>query len=203
MLENTSNAIAIFAPQNKHTETIGAQKMRIDNSTKYIYQKTYTSCFPKITAYAFSFLKDNDEAQNIANDTFLSLWENRERINWNENIAPWLFSVAKNKCLNILKKRIHNNNYLQFNVKEKRDYINYLSAQSEAPIKIYEKEVEVLLCKAVEKMTPKVRTTFMLSRMQGMKYSEIAKADNISNRTVEARIKLAMLILRKTFKDYL
>ncbi|MEG2849726.1 MAG: sigma-70 family RNA polymerase sigma factor, partial [Bacteroidales bacterium] len=125
------------------------------------------------------------------------------RINCNENIAPWLFSVAKNKCLNILKKRIHNNNYLQFNVKEKRDYINYLSAQSEAPIKIYEKEVEVLLCKAVEKMTPKVRTTFMLSRMQGMKYSEIAKADNISNRTVEARIKLAMLILRKTFKDYL
>lgn len=203
MLENTSNSIAIFAPSIKQHQTIGADKMKLDDSKQHLYKKTYTDCFPKITAYAFSFLKDEDEAQNIANDTFLSLWENREHLNWNENIVPWLFSVAKNKCLNILKKRVHSNNYHQTSVKEKSDYLNYLAIQSEAPTRIYEKEVEVLLCKAVEKMTPKVRTTFILSRMKGMKYSEIAQSSNISNRTVEARIKLAMLILRKTFKDYL
>ncbi|MEG0518151.1 MAG: RNA polymerase sigma-70 factor [Bacteroidales bacterium] len=203
MLENTSNSIAIFAPSIKQHQTIGADKMKLDDSEQHLYKKTYTDCFPKITAYAFSFLKDEDEAQNIANDTFLSLWENREHLNWNENIAPWLFSVAKNKCLNILKKRVHSNNYHQISVKEKSDYLNYLAIQSEAPVRIYEKEVEVLLCKAVEKMTPKVRTTFILSRMKGMKYSDIAQSSNISNRTVEARIKLAMLILRKTFKDYL
>lgn len=203
MLENTPFSIAIFAPPVKQSDSAGAHKMKIDERKKYIYQQIYAEYFSKITAYAFSFLKDTDEAENIANDSFLSLWENRENINWNENIAPWLFSVAKNKCLNILKKRIHTTNYKQYSIKEKSDYLNYLSAQSEAPVKIYEKEVEVLLCRAVEKMTPKVRTTFLMSRMQGMKYSEIAQTYNISNRTVEARIKLAMLILRKTFKDYL
>lgn len=203
MLENTSNSIAIFAPSIKQLDTPGAPKMNVDDRKKYIYQKAYSDCFPKLTSYAFSFLKDTEEAHNIANDTFLSLWENKERINWDENITPWLFSVTKNKCLNIIKKRVHTDAYRRHSIKEKSDYLNYLALQSGASEKIYEKEVEILLCKAVEKMTPKVRSTFILSRMKGMRYSEIAQTHNISNRTVEARIKLAMLILRKTFKDYL
>lgn len=201
-MENVYPSIAIFANSVKQDSSV-RPNMNIDEGKKDIYQKVYADNFQKITAYAHSFLKDSEEAQNVANDTFLSLWENRDNINWNENITPWLFSVSKNKCLNVLKKRIHTNNYRKISVKEKSDYLNFLALQSDSSIKIYEKEVEVLLCKAVEKMTPKVRSTFILSRMKGMKYTEIAETHNISNRTVEARIKLAMLILRKTFKDYL
>lgn len=202
-MEHISSSIAIFAPVVKKDAPSDTDKMNLKESKKQIYHRVYSEYFSKISSYAFSFLKDTEEANNIAHDTFLSLWENREALNWGENLAPWLFSVARNKCLNVLKKRVHTNNYRKESLQEKTDYLNYLSLQSDRSASVYEKEVESLLCKAVEKMTPKVRDTFILSRLKGMKYSEIAKSNNISHRTVEARIKLAMLILRKTFKDYL
>lgn len=202
-MEHISSSIAIFAPAVRKKEQTDIGKMELKESQKHIYNKVYAECFSKISAYAFSFLKDTEEANNIAHDTFLSLWENRDTLNWNESLAPWLFSVSRNKCLNVLKKRVHSNNFRKESMQEKTEYLNFLALQSDRSATIYEKEVEVLLSKAVEKMTPKVRDTFILSRMKGMKYSEIAKNGNISNRTVEARIKLAMLVLRKTFKDYL
>ncbi len=200
-MENYFNSVTIFASPLNHG--VKNRNMKTSESKKDLYQKIYAEYFSRIAAYAFSFLKDKEEADNIANDTFLSLWENREKLNWEENLSPWLFSVARNKSFNTLKKRMHSHNYKKNSIKEKSDYLNFLALQSESPVKIYEKEVEKLLCLAVEKMTPKVRTTFILSRLKGLKYSEIAEIHNISNRTVEARIKLAMLILRKTFKDYL
>ena len=168
-----------------------------------IYQQVYDSSFRKVKTYIYSFLKDNEEAENVAHDTFMSLWENKDKMKWNANLNPWLFSVAKNKCLNILKHRIHSNGYIRNTVKEKSDYLNYLALQAPAPIKLYEKEVESLLGQAIEKMTPKVRSAFILSRIRGLKHNEIAEGSNISSRTVEARIKSAMIIIRQTFKDYI
>lgn len=202
-MENISASIAIFAPPGKQEVSPDDPTMKTNKQQRNIYQNIYSEYFPRIASYALSFLKDPEEAHNVTNDTFLSLWESRNKLNWEENLAPWLFSVTKNKCLNILKKRAHTNTYLKTSLKEKEEYLNSLALQSEAPVKIYEKEVEKLLCRAVERMPPKVKATFILSRLKGMKYSEIAHSYNISNRTVEARIKSAMLIVRKTFKDYL
>ncbi len=200
-MENVSNSI-IFCSQEFSQEVSHVKK---ENSSITIdqYKEVYLANFDKIASYSFSFLKDKEESYNVANDAFLSLWENRDKVDWNKSVSPWLFFVAKNRCMNVLKKRLHSSNYSRYSIKEKADYLNLMVLQSKASEGIYEKEVHMLLGKAMDKMSLKVRLTFVLSRLKGMKYDEIAEYQNISNRTVEARIKQAMLILRKAFKDYL
>ncbi len=168
------------------------------------FNEIYELYYNRIVYYANSYLQDGDESKNIAHDVFMQLWKNRRKINRKNNqILYWLISVTRNSCINILKKRMYSEKYRNSGKQRKSDMINCMLLQSDVSSRIFENEIDSLLCASMNSMNEKVRSTFILSRIKGLKNQEVAQMQHLSIRAVEARIRTAMMILRKFFKDYI
>lgn len=204
---DTIGTYAIFAQKQEtivsHKEPSIKAQERFSTPDEKLFEAIYNQNLQRIVSFAYGYLNDIEEARNTAHDVFISFWNSRENVNLKENVLPYLMSITRNKCLNILKKNLSARKYSTRMLHAKCDAINSLALESHSAMKIYETELETLMNKAIEQMTPKVKDTFLQSRMKGLKNREIATAQGIAESTVEARIKSALLIMRKLLKDYL
>lgn len=167
------------------------------------FEDIYNKNLQKVTMFAYSYLSDMDEAKNIAHDTFIAFWKNKENVNLKDNVLPYLMASAKNLCLNLLRKKDYASKYTQSTQKEKTNLLNTIALENISSIKIYETDVERIISRGMTLMKPKVRHTFLMSRINGLKNREIASVEGIAESTVEARISSALLVMRKLLKDYL
>ena len=81
------------------------------------FEVAYSNHLRKIEFYANSFLLDMELSKEVAHNVFLKLWDRRESFNWEEDVLPLLVTMAKNECLNILKRnqlRLQHSNWLQY-----------------------------------------------------------------------------------------
>lgn len=172
-----------------------------DNLTKEkLFEEIYANHFRKVMFYTYNYLKDNEKAENITQDVFLTLWEQMDNLDDSGEVLPYLFVLAKYRCLNWLRKEKNHEKYAQ----ERKTVtdISITALKEESSVNLYSKEVTQLVGKALDKMPDKVRDTFVFSRFKELKNREIAEKQNISEKTVEYRISCAYKILRKMLKDY-
>ncbi|MEF9930719.1 MAG: RNA polymerase sigma-70 factor [Bacteroidales bacterium] len=168
-----------------------------------IFEEIYNKNHPKLVSFAYSYLNDIDEAKNVAHDVFIAFWKNKNNVNLQENVMPYLFASTKNMCLNLLRKKNYALKYSEHTIREKTNYLNTIALENNSSIKIYESDVENIISRGMTQMKPKVRQTFLMSRVKGLKNREIASAEGVAESTVEARITSALLVMRKLLKDYL
>jgi len=140
-------------------------------------------------------------AHELVQDTFMKLWEIRTKINAETNIVNFLYTIAKNKCLNYLRDQ-----QTMLRAQNNREYLEtQLSIEALQEVGdqwIHFKELKSLIEEVIEGMPQDIKKVFMMSRYEDMKYKEIAKQLNISVKTVEIRISKALIILRKAINDY-
>ncbi len=174
----------------------------IPNENKY-FEEVYLKHFLRIRNFAYGYLFDMEEAKGVAQEVFLKLWDIRDTIDHEKEIGAFLLVITRNMCLNILKKRTIEKKYLDYGSYQLQSEINYLSLADSTSSSLIEKEIVQTLEGAIGKMTEKVRSTFLLSRVNNLKQQEIANIQGIALRTVESRLKIALGLLRKSLKDYL
>ncbi|MCK9628528.1 MAG: RNA polymerase sigma-70 factor [Bacteroidales bacterium] len=168
-----------------------------------LFNQFYLKYYLKIQHVAYSYLFDIESAKNVAQEVFLKLWDKRDIIDPQREVYGYLLILTKNACINILKRRLTEKKYKEFSNYRLQAEINLLSLSNKASEKIIEKEISTLLESAIKMMPEKVRSTFILSRSGDLKQKEIAEIQGIALRTVESRLKTAMEILKRVFKDYL
>ncbi len=166
------------------------------------FKEIYKQNFNKMMFFAYYYLNNWYEAENVAQETFVVLWNNRNKLDKKAEILPYLTVIARNLCVNVLRKRncmikyrktsIHNSDSLYMNA-----LYDYTATS------VYMNEINGILDKALMEMPEKIKRTFLQCRIEGLKYEEIAIAEHISVKTVEYRISTALKILRKYFKDYI
>lgn len=166
------------------------------------FDNAFKEHYHKVRYLATHFLKEQEQAENIAQDVFMGLWEKRYEVDFAKSVLPWLVTITRNKCLNIIK------NYKVQQKYQERSYNVIMDlradlAKSSSESMLLNKEAEVLLKEAMEKMTPSMKETFLLCRFKEKKYEEAAKIQNVSVKTIEYRIMCALRILRKEFRDFL
>lgn len=167
------------------------------------FKKIYKQNFNKVKFYAQYYLEDEYEAENIAQEVFVVLWNNRSKFTSNSEILPYLTVVCRNLCVNVLRKRINAAKFKLYNKQSSEDTMALNALNEYSSTSIYIKDINELIEKALNSMPEKIRTTFKQCRIEGLKYEEIATAENISIKTVEYRMSCALKVLRKYFKDYL
>ena len=167
---------------------------RIRSGSHAAYELFYRMEFLNLVHFISSYLHDKEKAHDLAQETMLALWENRSRLDPDQNIRSFVFTIARNKALNELRSR------------------RFLapSAQTEEAIALLEdtsveEQIDALdlssLIETVWKSLPdKIGKTFALSREEGMKNKEIALLEGISEKTVEYRIRVALQRFRHLFK---
>lgn len=173
-----------------------------NSSKESFFKDSFENYFSKVAAFAYSYCKDREAAKNIAQDVFISFWENIDSLDYDKTPLPYLFVLAKNKTLNMLNRdmvRGKYNNYLQ----KREAELRYRAAESSTMDVIYAKDVERIISESMSQMKPNVQKTFYLSRFGHLKNEEIAKALNISIKTVEYRMAGALRIVRAHFQELL
>ncbi len=179
------------------------KRVKVENSSASAFEQMYVANYHKIRSFCNHYLRDDNLSKNVAQDVFVSVWNNRENLSFSDELLPYLFVLAKNMCLNILKREKVKQNYSDYGKSQNRDALNYASLRDSSIGLLYGNEVEKLLNEAMQKMPESVRSTFYLSRFKRLKYDDIAKSQKISVKTVEYRIMYALRILRIKLKDYL
>ena len=176
---------------------------RIRNNDEVAFKVIYNNYFPKLYFFIFEFIPLKDVAENIAQDTFITLWKKRKELTDDTNLASFLFSVARNNCL----YRLRDDRYRKKLFSNSLD-ISELRVNTEALASIDTsafvfQEIEQIIEKTLEGLSPQCRKVFELSRFREMKNREIADELDISIKTVEGHITKSLKIFKETLKDYL
>ena len=170
---------------------------------KSLFEEVYTRHLLKVIFFANHYLGNKEEAECVAQEVFITLWNKLHEIDVSKDLLPYLITIAKNKCLNIIKARKVKAKFNRYG-KAIRDIDSLQMYSLEEPVsKLYSSDLETIINKSFCQMTKAVRGTFILSRYKKMSYEEISKLEGITQKAVEYRIMSALRILRKNCKDYL
>lgn len=160
-------------------------KIRL-NDDQHAFKSLFDLYFDKIFKVAFSFVKDIEQAEEITEDVFFNFWQIRNRYDEIRSVDNYLFISAKNLSLHYIKK---NKGYLKIT----HEIIHPALTENQDPEKVMlTGELEQYLDNAVERLPPKCREIFKLVRMRGLKYKEVASLLELSIKTVENQIAIAL-----------
>jgi RNA polymerase sigma-70 factor (ECF subfamily) len=159
-----------------------------DNSC---YTQLFDSYFKPLHRFALGFVGDHDEASDIVQTVFISLYENSFRLSLEANIASWLFTSVRNRCLNFLRDQDV----------EAQNRLNYPETYEESDNLCSSIDDDELLAKIrtiINTMPDKCREICVCRFYRNMKYPEIAESFSISVNTVKVQIHRAIQKIRKT-----
>jgi RNA polymerase sigma-70 factor (ECF subfamily) len=158
--------------------------------------------FPRLMNFASEYVRDKEVAREIVQDTFLKLWEIRKKLDPQTRLASLLYTITRNDALNYLKQLIHKQKYINDRKRFYQNQLNYIALRDESSEKLMFNELNNRIQTAMNSLTQKSREVFVLSRFNGLKYREIAEKLDISIKTVETHMSVALKHLRKELKDY-
>ncbi|MEN8117478.1 MAG: RNA polymerase sigma-70 factor [Bacteroidota bacterium] len=162
--------------------------MKIETGTKSWFKNVFNENYEYILNYLFYLSGDNKLAEDLVQDVFLQLWENRSKVK-NETVRAFLYTIAKNSYLKNYRQK-------QYDLKFKSTYFE--KVENESPEYLMElKEFDEKLQKAISNLPEKCRVVYLMNRMDDMKYAQIAVSLNISVKAVEKQMSKALAILRK------
>jgi len=157
--------------------------------------------FANVAHFVNQYLRDEMLADDIAQESFISMWINRESINPDLNIRSYIFKIARNKSLNLLREKYYS---LSDTIEKREVKIMIDSIQGESvDNKIEALYLEDLINKTYSALPDTIRDSFILSRKFGLTYEEIANAKGLTVKAVEYHIGQALKFFRKRLANYL
>lgn len=171
---------------------------RIKLGDEQAFELFFRKYYVRLCGFANKYLHDPDEARNIVQEAFTRVWEGRKDVNPDESLKSYIFKITQNLSLNKLSRSKIESKYIEV---YKQVYIDY---REKSPYEsLLAKDLENNINSAIEKLPVRCRKIFELSRIEGLKYSEIADLLHISVKTVEAQMSKALQTFRVELKDYL
>ena len=159
-----------------------------------LFQELFARYFRSLVTYAYRYVNDWNVSEDIVQDVFMALWVNRNEIDFEEPVKPYLYRATYNRSIN------HLNSVL---VQRRVDHTDNLDELIDYEILSYNQHDNLLLKEIEEEISSFVKTlpeqrkkVFLLSREENMKNKEIAFLLNISEKTVEKHITKALSDIR-------
>ncbi|MDR3141112.1 MAG: RNA polymerase sigma-70 factor [Tannerellaceae bacterium] len=162
----------------------------IINDDESAFCELYALYRNKLMYFAMKFVKSPEFAEDIFQDAFLSVWQKRRFLNPNAPFAPYIYTIIKNRILNLLAEINREQELKKIILSNAIDYHN----DTESAL-IYA-DIGNLLEKSVAMLTPQQKRIFEMSRKEMKTHKEIAAELNISVYTVQQHISASLRIIR-------
>lgn len=163
----------------------------ISNGSEQAFNEAFDLYYSRLCFFADQVLRDFDLSRSVVQQVFVDLWIKRDRLQV-DSLKSYLYQSVRNATLDVLKHKKAESKYLS-------------TLEKEEPVQIADRMEEAELAnrinRAIQNLPEKCREIFVLCRFEELKYAEIAAQLNISVKTVEMQITIAMKKLRKELFD--
>ncbi len=153
------------------------------------FDALFVKYYAKVLGFVKNFCSDKQEAENIVQDLFMTLWIKREHFAMIDNIDSYLFVSARNAALRYIKQSL--------TFADISDLVEMKSDGLQADTDVCYGELYNMVMSEIASMPEQRRRIFLMSREEGMSNADIANRIGISKRTVETHISLALSQLKK------
>jgi len=154
------------------------------------YRELYYRYTEVLYSHAYTRLQDREEARDVVQEVFSKLWIKRSSISFEVNIAGYLYTAVRNRILNLYAQEKRRSQLLDSFCR----FTEQMPVEPDASIRI--SQLQKIVEQEIEKMPPKMRAVFELSRKQQLSHKEIARHLGISVKTVKNQVNGALKILR-------
>ena len=169
---------------------------RIQQGDEGAYDTAFRAWYAPLVRVATALVRDRDAAEEVAQDVMLELWRRRHVLDATISLRAYLLRSIRNRSLNYLR-----------HARVRRDTAPDVEALYDEPIgsdaPVVANELADAVSVVLRELPPRCREVFELSRVDGLRYAEIAETLGISQKTVEAQIGKALRILRARLANWL
>lgn len=156
------------------------------------FESHFRDLFRPLCQYAFLFCKDKEESEEIVQEVFIKIWEQRDQLKIQNLLKSYLYKAVKNQTLN----RIRNNQ--KFIITREMPF--QLTEESDEPQYHFTgQEIQ----EAIQQLPDQCRLIFEMKRVDGLSYKEISKRLLLSEKTIENQMGIALKKLRAFFHSKL
>lgn len=152
------------------------------------FDKMYDHYLHSIYRFVLKFVKSQHIAEDLTQEIFIRIWENRGQLGKVKSFRAYLFVTARNHAINFLKKASSNNIVLTEII---NNYVSHQGANE-----MISREYEQWLHNVLESMSPQMRAVFKLCREQDKSYDEVADLLQITRNTVKKHMVRSMRLIK-------
>lgn len=161
--------------------------MLVANDDEVAFEAIFKLFYVKLLQFAATILKSREEAEEVVEDVFMKLWDNRKTLPAIKNLNFYLLVAVKHCALNYLEKNKKHNNIV---LEELEVEFGELSMNPEESLISSEKIKNIQ--RIIDNLPAKCKLIFRLIKEDGLKYKEAATLLNLSVKTIEAQMSLAL-----------
>ncbi|MCT4586698.1 MAG: RNA polymerase sigma-70 factor [Carboxylicivirga sp.] len=172
----------------------------ISKGNKSVFANYFHNTYGRLIYYAGLHIKDQAVADDIVQEAFINLWNQRSKLDAKQSLDAYVFKLVRNRCVNFLRDEAIHHKHLRNWKDEALQHVSQYDL-----LGFEEKTVqEILLAEldmAIENLPDKCRRAFILNKLEGKKQAEIAAEMNISVKMVEKHIASAKSKLKEHLID--
>lgn len=158
---------------------------------KEIFKSRFNEHYPRLCSIAYEYVSDADDSEDIVQELFINIWDKGKDALPDKEFAAYITTAVKNACISFLRKKC------SYTVSIEDATSAGAHLPDEDTLDTDRKSPEELLSEALAVLPPKCKEIFLLSKLKGMKYREIAVQLTLSEKTVENQMGKAIKLLRE------
>jgi len=151
------------------------------------YKELFLLLHGRLKQFAYSILKSQEEAEELVSDLFVKLWEKRDQLTTIDSPLLYFYATAKNLAFNRLNKQKR-----QQNIRPEEWLVQLNSIYFDPEQLMMTEEMMRQIRQAVNNLPPRCRLIFKLVKEDGLKYKEVAELLQLSVKTIEAQMAIAL-----------
>ncbi len=179
--------ISVLSSQMSNSELLSLLK----EGDMLAFDALYEKYCKRIFAFVVRYVKSETDAEEIVQEVFLKIWENKNKIDVYSSFESYIFTISYNSTISLIRKRVTEKKYI--------DYLKNLQVAEdvfELTDEVYYTELNGQIQSLLSELTPRQKEIFLLSREEGLTHDEIAKKLGISSNTVKNHIVTTLNFLR-------
>ena len=169
--------------------------LKLKKNDEAAFENLFHKYYAPLCLFACQFQNDSQKAEGVVQEIFVNVWTKRHELEIRTSVSQYLFRAVKNHCINLIQHQ---------QIREKYTRVIFENSINEQEYSPYFMEIDLRqkIEDSILALPAKRQEIFRMSREEGLKYREIAERLNVSVKTVETQMGLALKQLREMLRDY-
>jgi RNA polymerase sigma-70 factor (ECF subfamily) len=171
--------------------------IRLSKDDRSAFTMIFKKYYSDLVHYAHTIITDVMQSEDIVQEVFVKLWENRTKTFVHGSLISYLLKAVHNRCVDFIRHHEVTGRYTALTLKQALNSYNNIDTY------ILQSEIQANYNDALDRIPDVYAMVYKMNRNESLTYAEIAEKLNLSVRTIEVRMGKALSLLREELKDFI